>query len=203
MSKDKKSTKERIFEAAVHLFSTKGYSGTSMRDLAKAVGIKESSLYNHYAGKDAILESVLEYYMEGFKAATAPPDDMVKFMTITDPLEFWLAGAEEYFKKIPPLMEPVSRILINEMFLDQRCRKFVLHSMFTTQKEFSEFMLRGLQEKGMIKDCDLQTTATQYVYMLQGLDIENKLLSMEGLGPEEIQKNIIKHITFFIEGLRK
>lgn len=37
------------------LFYEKGYHGTSMREIADAVGIKAGSLYNHFAGKQEIL----------------------------------------------------------------------------------------------------------------------------------------------------
>ena len=42
------TTKERIIDQALDLFSRKGYDGVSVRDISGAVGIKESSLYNHF-----------------------------------------------------------------------------------------------------------------------------------------------------------
>jgi AcrR family transcriptional regulator len=44
--------KQRILEAAACLFRDKGYSATSMRDLAGAVNLKASSLYNHISSKE-------------------------------------------------------------------------------------------------------------------------------------------------------
>ena len=200
----KKNTKERIFEAAVDLFSKQGYHGTSIRDLAKAVGIKESSLYNHYSGKSSILDAILDYQMSGFKTAIAYLEKMEESSaSITDPVELWLAGMMEFVRILPPLTEPISRILINEMFLDEQCRRFVLNSMFTAQKNLTEQLLSDMHARGMIKDCDIRKTAVQYVYMLQGLEIENKLLTMEGHNPEEIQQNLIEQITLFIDGLKK
>jgi len=200
----KKNTKERIFEAAVDLFSKQGYHGTSIRDLAKAVGIKESSLYNHYSGKSSILDAILDYQMSGFKTAIAYLEKMKESSaSITDPVELWLTGTMEFISILPPLTEPISRILINEMFLDEKCRRFVLNSMFTAQKNLTEQLLSDMHARGMIKDCDIRKTAVQYVYMLQGLEIENKLLTMEGHNPEEIQQNLIEQITLFIDGLKK
>ena len=39
------NTKERLILAAIELFSTKGYEGTSVEEIAKAVGIKAPSIY--------------------------------------------------------------------------------------------------------------------------------------------------------------
>lgn len=56
------TTKERILHEALNLFSEKGYDPVSVRDIAYAVGIKESSLYNHYKNKQDIFDSLLEAY---------------------------------------------------------------------------------------------------------------------------------------------
>src|SRR6187549_4268636 len=53
------STRERILAEALSLFAESGYGGASMRELARRVGIRESSLYNHFAGKAAILEAIV------------------------------------------------------------------------------------------------------------------------------------------------
>ena len=45
------SRKEQIDLAATNLFKTKGYSATSMRDIASTVGIEAASLYSHISYK--------------------------------------------------------------------------------------------------------------------------------------------------------
>ncbi len=54
------STKERIKKEALSLFAQKGYYGTSMSDIADAVGITKSSLYSHFTGKDELFLAVYE-----------------------------------------------------------------------------------------------------------------------------------------------
>ena len=53
-----KSKKQTILEAAAELFRDRGYVATSMRDLADAVQLKASSLYNHISGKEEILQTI-------------------------------------------------------------------------------------------------------------------------------------------------
>lgn len=54
------TTKQIILEKALELFSLKGYDSVSVDEIAKAVGIKAPSLYNHYQGKQAIFEAIVE-----------------------------------------------------------------------------------------------------------------------------------------------
>lgn len=56
--KKAKSKKQIILEAAALLFRDKGYPATSMRDLAQAVDLKASSLYNHISSKEEILQKI-------------------------------------------------------------------------------------------------------------------------------------------------
>lgn len=53
-------TKARILEAALELFAQKGYMGTSMHDIAEKLGITKGALYKHYAGKQEILDSIVQ-----------------------------------------------------------------------------------------------------------------------------------------------
>jgi AcrR family transcriptional regulator len=198
-----KSTRDRIFEAAVKLFAQKGYHGTSMRDLARAVGLKESSLYNHFPGKGTLLEAVLAYQLEGFQAASAVLEELEETgPSFTDPMELWIAGAAAFIEKLPPLTDTIGLILHNEMFLDEQCGRFVLHELFRVRKDLTEKLLRRMHAQGLIRSCDFPRTAAQYVHMLHGLEMENRLRQREGAGDEELQARLMEQIVHFIDGLR-
>jgi TetR/AcrR family transcriptional regulator, cholesterol catabolism regulator len=49
----------RILRAAAHLFVTRGYGQSTVRDLARAVGILSGSIFHHFESKEEILESVM------------------------------------------------------------------------------------------------------------------------------------------------
>jgi len=57
---DTRTTRERIRSEAATLFSENGFNGTSMAELASAVGITKSSLYHHFPSKQALLSEIIE-----------------------------------------------------------------------------------------------------------------------------------------------
>lgn len=72
------NTKEKIISEALNLFSVKGYSGTSINDIAGAVGIKGSSLYKHFKNKKEIFDTIVEEMskrMEGLSETFDLPDN--------------------------------------------------------------------------------------------------------------------------------
>ena len=71
--------KDQALDQAVHVFWEKGYEGTSIADLAAAMGINPPSLYAAFGNKEALFKKVLEryeakrdaFFAEAFAAATA------------------------------------------------------------------------------------------------------------------------------------
>lgn len=73
--------RESILDAAMHLFSRHGYTGTTMRDIAKAVGVLPGSLYAHIDGKEALLLDIIKSGIQkflsvqrAFESSTEPAD---------------------------------------------------------------------------------------------------------------------------------
>ena len=54
------NTKEKILDAALTLFSEKGYANVFVGDIADRVGIKAPSLYKHYKNKKAIFDAIID-----------------------------------------------------------------------------------------------------------------------------------------------
>jgi AcrR family transcriptional regulator len=53
----------QILREAARCFGTRGFRGTTTRDVANAVGITEAALYRHFAGKEAIYAAILDARM--------------------------------------------------------------------------------------------------------------------------------------------
>jgi AcrR family transcriptional regulator len=58
-----------VLDAARLLFADRGYHGTSMKDIAEALGVRAPSLYNHVASKQEILYAIMDKAMDRALAA--------------------------------------------------------------------------------------------------------------------------------------
>ena len=68
-----------ILDRAAALFAQKGVAATTVRDIAKEVGILSGSLYHHFESKEAIVDEVISSYLEDlrtrYKAVLAGDND--------------------------------------------------------------------------------------------------------------------------------
>jgi len=55
--------RQQIVDEAAALFNARGYHGTSLEDVAAAVGLRKASLYHYFRGKDDILKLIHEDFL--------------------------------------------------------------------------------------------------------------------------------------------
>ena len=64
------SSRQRLLDAALHEFRSRGYAATTVEDLCRAAGVGKGSFFHHFPGKEALaLEAVGHYgapYFRGF-----------------------------------------------------------------------------------------------------------------------------------------
>lgn len=86
-------TKQRILEKSLELFSAKGYDAVSVGEIAKAVGIKAPSLYNHFPSKQAIFDAIVESTAAHYEKDTGWIDIHVQNVKAGLPYVFSYPGA--------------------------------------------------------------------------------------------------------------
>jgi TetR/AcrR family transcriptional regulator len=64
-------TRDRVLQVAQALFAERGYRGTSLRDIARRIGIKAPSLLHHFPSKEQLYLAVLDRIFEGMEEAAS------------------------------------------------------------------------------------------------------------------------------------
>lgn len=190
-------TSADILEAAARLFAIRGYAGVSMRDIASEVGIKESSLYNHFSGKEAILEALYAEFINNVPL-TRPSDAEID--KLLDNM-----GASEIFryilffvgKNISGLLTDITIVIHNEKYKNQKAAEIYYEYMITEPAAYYEKLINKLIAHKKILHVDAKTFAEQYNRISLSLT-EEYFLALQGYTePKDVVRYMIKTIEFF------
>ncbi|ADZ08532.1 transcriptional regulator, TetR family [Methanobacterium lacus] len=156
------TTKERIFEASVNLFSQKGFDAVSMREIGREVGIRESSIYNHYKNKDAILENIINHLIDELGAISFTDEEMDALISESPEL-FFETGSREFFNGMSnPKTEKIWRILSIEVFHNEKIKTFFVNELLESPINEWEKIFTKMMKKGIIKEYDPRVLAREY-----------------------------------------
>jgi AcrR family transcriptional regulator len=160
--KPKINTKEKIFNSAVTLFSQKGYDAVSIREIAREVGIRESSIYNHFKNKEAILDSIIEYFMSEITESSELPIDNENLMS-QGPEMFFEVGGKAFIERMSSAKnEKIWRIIAIEIFHNQKIRNFFRKELLEKPLKGWEDIFTVMIEKKLIKPYNPRTLAYEY-----------------------------------------
>jgi len=125
----KVNNKDKIFDVSIDLFSEFGYDGVSIRQIASEVGIKESSIYNHYKSKESILDSILNYYIEQMLSQDIPIEDASANLDRGFDY-FYQAGLNAFAGQLKDeKMSKITRIILIESYHNEKINEFLKKSI--------------------------------------------------------------------------
>ncbi|VAW73769.1 hypothetical protein MNBD_GAMMA12-276 [hydrothermal vent metagenome] len=173
MPRVKEFDETRALEAAMHVFWDRGYKGTSLPYLEKAMGLTRTSIYNAYGNKRQLFEKTIDLYqknvygglLEEIQLATSIKEGLRNLL---------LAVINLHFSEQTPggcmialsLLEKTQHNKSTSKLLDQTI-EFVTKSI--------ELHIKQAQEIGEIsKDKDTQAIASMVVTTMAGMMVQAK-----------------------------
>ena len=194
-------TKEKILKTALKLFSSKGYKATTVRDIAGAMGMKQSALYNHFKNKDEILETLI---------SDLTSSAIVHLFDDKEPQEAarsgkaLLAGIATKFKLLSfdGQNEALFKLLMQEIFRNERVREIYNEYFYQENvKKLSSYLFMMMQEE-MIKSSDPLLLANEFFSPLFFYQMQVSLLKMDKKSTSSVVSLFEKHVEFFWESIR-
>ena len=161
-------TKERILEAALEMFSQKGYAVTNSRELSASLGLVKSGVYKHYESKEAIwnalLDQMIAYYADHFGSADhlpPVPDSLEELTRLT----MHMVDITVHDEKI--IM--TRKVLTLEQYRDVRARELATKHFLTGLTEMFTRIFTGMMDKGLIRRDDPAMLAFAYTSPISAL----------------------------------
>ncbi len=194
-------TKAKILKTALKLFSAKGYKATTVRDIAGAMGVKQSALYNHFKNKDAILEALIG---ELTSSAIVHLFDDKAPQEAAKSGKALLAGIATKFKLLSfdGQNEALFKLLMQEMFRNERVREiYNEHYYQENVKKLSSYLFIMMQEE-LIRSSDPLLLANEFFSPLFFYQMQVSLLKMDKKSTSSVVSLFEKHVEFFWESIR-
>ena len=202
----KGNTKQEILEAALELFSVQGYEATSISQLADAVGIRKASLYSHFAGKQEILDLLLQNTREQYEKRSifsrADWDDPSftedKQNLTPDAAVQLVRGHLEYILHDPQISR-VRKMLTIEQFRNPQMAQLQTKQNYEDVMRYFTGLIRFLIRQGRLAGSDPEIMAAQ---LCLPISVWLGLCDREPDREAEIMGLIERHVRQFFEKYR-
>ena len=185
--------KDVIITKAAKLFREKGFSATSMRDLAEHVGVEAASLYNHISSKAEILQEIC------FKTAN-------NFMSHIEEVD--ATPNKTAIEKIQAILRfHIKQMLDNyeEVYVSDREWKHLtdpyLSNMQSQRRAYRQRIALVIEEgirRGEIKPIDAPTAVLIMLHAISGIESWHR--SKKKIPGELLEDNMVQ---ILVDGLRK
>ena len=147
------STKDKILDAALTLFAENGYNGTSVEQIAKAVGIKAPSLYKHYKSKEDILNALVDSAEARYEEMFGSERNIGKIPESREEFIEMTMGRISFTMR-DPIIRKTRMFLVQEQFRNQRTSEVTTrHQLDGIQRMYAK-ILKGMMDKGLVKQDD-------------------------------------------------
>jgi AcrR family transcriptional regulator len=164
----KRNTKENILNESINLFAQKGYNAVSVREIASAVGIKESSIYNHYQSKQEILDTIFIYLTEEM-TPDSETDQQTNKLISQNLEQFYKVGSNYYREKLKnPKIVKIFRILFIELYHNNTVKHYMKNIILEAPIQAWIELFTKMMETGQIKKTNPERLAK--LYFLSGME---------------------------------
>ncbi|TYB83872.1 MAG: TetR/AcrR family transcriptional regulator [Kosmotoga sp.] len=184
-------TKERILRESLKLFSNKGYSGTSMNEIAETIGIKKPSLYFHFKSKKEIFRTLFDEVVKDHLTEVKKLLRRIESLSEREKLYGFFKGYLKYFKE-SEYVEFWNRMYY---FPPVEFKEEIYEKTAEVEEHMKsqlELIIKdGIKNKEIKKD-DSKKLLTSYYYMLLGF-----MLSLNDYKGKSINEDVDRCMEVF------
>ncbi|VVB69590.1 HTH-type transcriptional regulator BetI [uncultured archaeon] len=176
----KEEAKKRIIAAGVEVMSEKGYSQTTMEDIAAHLGVSKGALYLYFKNKDdLIVESAknMQSHLSQLRRM-----QMAESPT-SDPLDVWIEILDNFL----PFDPKINTLYFELVAITERNPEInkISAKNLVEEIEMIEHEIASQQQKGLVRtDADPRTIAVAMISIFNGL----RLMNILGVDRNEIRK---------------
>jgi len=163
-----RDTKQKILDAAIYLFNSKGFTGTSVREIANRANVNVAHISYYFKGKGGLLEYLVSHYYEGYLKIIEENYSHIQYGNTHDVLSKMILDLLHYQHENRQL----SRLVYREVTVDSVLNREVMTTYLTKEKYYIKSLLeQGIEEghfrKGFIPHLIIQLRSLLHMPYLQ------------------------------------
>jgi AcrR family transcriptional regulator len=169
-----RARREQIVGAAMRVFAEKGFRRATTREVARAAGVSEGTIYNYFEDKDALLLTILDTLNESERRAVDFEEGMAADFR---------GFLEQYLRRRMSLIwenREVFRVVLSEMLVNAELRERYLRRVVDPTMRIAEENFRSRMAQGEVRETDAPLAMRAVAGTLLGV------LVLGLLGDEEI-----------------
>ncbi len=194
-------TKDKILKHSLKLFSSKGYKATTVRDIAGAIGIKQSALYNHFKNKDEILETLISNLTSSAIVTLFDNKDTQELHKQGKSLLMSIATT---FKLISfdGQNEALFKLLMQEIYRNERIREIYNEYFYQENVKKLSGLFFAMMQDEKIKSSDPLLLANEFFSPLFFYQMQVSLLKLDKKSTSVVVSMFEKHVDFFWDNIK-
>ena len=155
-------TKNKILDEATKLFALKGFGSVSMRDIGNEAGVKMSTIYYYYEGKEALFEDIMVRFENGYRHYFEwLREENEKAATLDELMDNMFN--KEIFEMVDPIICLSISLAIKEQHNIPSARKRVFNLFFKYSVHRLKSDFDSLIHKGVIPPNDTETISRLFM----------------------------------------
>ena len=188
------SVREKIINAALDLFSQKGYDATSVDEIAESIGMKGPNIYKYFKGKEEVLKELSAKMEEGYRQRMKMNPEEGSNISNRDELKEYSMNQIRFTIEDDKIKKLRKMGTIEQFRNPHFSRQTSEHQFDNMQRQFTA-IFKSLMDKGILDNDDPEMMAMEY-YAPVSLLIQ--LCDREPDRKEEVMGKVEKYIDFFL-----
>lgn len=157
----------QILDAATKVFAQRGFHRTTIRDVAKAAGVADGTIYNYFENKTSLLLGIMNRMNE-----TERREDDLAQVVDTDMRSFMRHYFRQRFAALTQGGPEVFQVVLSEVLVDPELRKLYMQQVVAPTFALAETYFADLVDAGKVRRLDIPLTLRAISATFLGLLIE-------------------------------
>ena len=187
-------TRHRILQAAQHLFASRGYDGTTTRDLASAAGVAEGTLFRHFENKKAIL---IEVATQGWVAI------LTDLLTELSEMGSYKAVAQVMRRRMMRMREnaDMMKVCFMEAQFHPELRDRIQSEVIMKMTDVAEAFFQTAMDRGIYRRTNPKIVAQVFLGMFAVAGFSHETIMEPGASPKALQEMAEGIADIFLNGV--